>query len=90
VGSQGFAGGDVFLVHGEGVGEQGPLDFREACSIGLQLGEERLHAVDGPEEIYCCWARSGEDGADVCELRSELFGGQGVGLLRAEGDAEGG
>jgi len=56
----------------------------------LQLGEERLHAVDGPEEIHCCWPRPGEDGADVRELRGELFGGQGVGLLCAEGNAEGG
>jgi len=90
VGSHGFAGGDVFVVHGKSVGEQGFLDFREACSVGLQLGEERLHAVDGPEEIHRCRSRSGEDGADVRELGGELLGGCGVGLLRSEGDAEGG
>ena len=59
VGSHGFAGGDVFVIHGESIGEQCLLNLRKACAAGLQPGEQRFHAVDGPEEIDGCWTRSG-------------------------------
>ena len=70
--AHGFAGGDVFVVHGVGFGEDSFLDLGEGCAGCQQIGEEALHAVDGPEEIDGGGAGSGEAGADAVELGREF------------------
>jgi hypothetical protein len=89
VGSHGFAGGNVFVIHGESIGEQRLLNLRQVCPAGSQPGEQSLHAIDGPEEIDSCRTRSCKNLADMREFRCELFGGFGVGLFGSQSDAHG-
>ncbi len=62
--SHGFAGGDVFVVHLLGFGDEGCLDVGDR---GAGCGEGVVavaHALDGPEQVDGGWAGLGEGLAD--------------------------
>ena len=52
-----------------------------------EIGEQPLHAVDGPEEIDGGGPGSGESSANLFELGREVLRGRGVAAQSAEGDA---
>jgi hypothetical protein len=96
VGSHLFAGGDVFVVHAAGFGDDGGFDFGERGVFGGEIVVEAADFLDAPEEIDCGGTCVGEGVADDGDLFCEgvqIFGGAAVdadGYAHGRGDADGG
>ena len=85
-----FAGGDVFVVHLAGFGDDGGLDFGDGGVFGGERVVEVADLVDAPEEVDGGGAGLGEglgDDGDFCVERWD--GGCGA-AVDADGHAHGG
>ena len=70
--AHGLAGGNIFLVHGVGFGQDFFLYLDREARRSQQSRKEALHAVDGPEEINGGGAGAGQAGADRLEFRARI------------------
>ena len=80
-----LAGGDVFVVHAAGLGDDGGFDLGDGGVFGDELNVETADLFDAPEEVDGGRAGLGES---LCD-EGNLFGEGGEGGRGATVDADG-
>ena len=90
VGAHLLAGGDVFVVHAPGLGDDGGFDIGNGGIFCDELHVETADLFDAPEEVDGGGAGFGEGLCDDCDLFGEgREGGRGA-AVDADGHAHGG
>src|SRR5271170_926595 len=90
VGAHLLAGGDIFVVHATGLGDDGGLDFGDGGVFGDEFNVETADLFDAPEEVDGGGAGLGEGLRDEGDLFGEgREGGRGT-AVDADGHAHGG
>ena len=87
VGTHLFAGGDVFVVHAAGFGDDGGFDLGDWSVFGGERVVEVADLVDSPEEIDGGGAGLGEGLGDDGDFGGEVGDGGGGAAVDADGHA---
>ena len=90
VGSHLLAGGDVFVVHAAGLGDDGGLDLGDGSVVLGEVVVEVADFVDAPEEVDCGGAGFGEGLGDDGDFGGEVREIGGGAAVDADGYAHGG